>query len=256
MEKEIWKPIKGYEGFYEISTFGNVRSVERIVTNKLGVKKLIPSSNMKSRPSNRGYLRVGLHRDGKSREYSIHRLVAETFICNPKGLPCVNHKDENILNNRLDNLEWCTQKYNANYGNAREKLSKSKRIQRPILQLDLQGNILREFATLFDVKEFGFSPNCVSACCKNKALSHKDFLWVFKKDKDNIPNVVKRNLTTPKAFKKPKSVIVYNKYGIPIKTFRTVKDAAKYYGVCMTTITKYCTTKPKNRFNLIFRFTE
>lgn len=256
MEKEIWKPVKGYEGFYEISTFGNIRSLDRIIINSKGVKRMVKSSIPKSRKSNRGYLRIQLHKNGTSKEFSIHRLVAEAFIPNPNNLPCVNHKDENPLNNHVDNLEWCTYKYNSNYGTSRERLSKSKRKNRPVLQLDLHGNVIKEFPTLIEVRDDGFLPSNVGDCCRGIGLSYKGFLWVFKKDKENIPNIVKRNITTPKAIKPPKSVLVYSKNGILVKTFRTVKDAAKYYGTCMSTITNYCTIRPNNRFNLIFKFTE
>ena len=107
---EVWSDVKGYEGIYFISTFGRVK-------NRFG-KMLKPSI------TRTGYPHVQLSK-GKTRCYNVHRLVAEAFIPNPKGLPIVNHKDENRSNNKVDNLEWCTYQYNASYGNAPIKCSES-----------------------------------------------------------------------------------------------------------------------------------
>lgn len=99
--QEEWRPIIGYNNKYEISNKGNVRCLNYKNTDE--VKTLTPHK------TNRGYLRVDLYSNGKSRHHSVHRLVAEAFIPNPNNLPQVNHKDENPLNNHVDNLEWCTE---------------------------------------------------------------------------------------------------------------------------------------------------
>ena len=105
--EEIWKDVKGYEGLYKISNFGRVWSIRR----KLFLK-----------PVDKPYLRVRLYSiDGTNKMFSVHRLVAEAFIPNPDNLPCINHKDENKMNNCIDNLEWCTAKYNSNYGTAKQR---------------------------------------------------------------------------------------------------------------------------------------
>jgi len=101
--KEIWKDIKGYEKLYQVSNLGNIKSL------KTG-KNLYYSKSKR-------YLRVGLFKDKKRKGFSIHRLVAEAFIPNPNNYPCVNHKDCNGNNNRVDNLEWCTYKQNNDYKN-------------------------------------------------------------------------------------------------------------------------------------------
>ncbi len=100
---EIWKDIKDYEGLYKISNLGNVKSLK---TNK----NLYYSKS-------RNYLRVSLNKNGIRKGYSIHRLVAQTFIPNPNNYPCVNHKDCNGNNNKVNNLEWCTYKQNNSYKN-------------------------------------------------------------------------------------------------------------------------------------------
>ena len=124
MENEVWRDIKDYEGIYEVSNFGRVRQkLDLFKNNKKGKKakemKIIkPDINYIQRS---GYLRVGLSKCGESKHHFVHRLVAEAFMPNPYSLPYVNHKDENRGNSRLDNLEWCTQKYNSNYGTCKEK---------------------------------------------------------------------------------------------------------------------------------------
>ena len=101
--KELWLPIKGYEGLYEVSNTGYVRSIRR--NNKL----------LKYNSTSYGYKRVGLYKDGKQKFHTIHRLVAETFIPNDNLLPEVNHIDGDKFNNTVENLEWCTQSYNIQH---------------------------------------------------------------------------------------------------------------------------------------------
>ena len=117
LPKQIWKDIPGYEGLYEVSNTGRVRSLNYNGTGKTKVMKL--STNKL------GYKKVGLCKDGKRKVYFIHRLVALAFIPNPNNYPIINHKDENPSNNAVWNLEWCTQKYNINYGNCRKKISEA-----------------------------------------------------------------------------------------------------------------------------------
>ena len=124
--KEIWKPIEGFEGLYEVSNTGKVRGVDRIVKSRWGTDKVWKGKELAHSIKYDGYHKVTLMKDGISYYFSIHRLVANAFIPNPNNLPCVNHKDENPANNNVDNLEWCDVKYNSNYGNRNEKLSKSQ----------------------------------------------------------------------------------------------------------------------------------
>lgn len=122
--KEIWKPIKGFEGYYEVSTNGRVRSVDRIIHYSNG-KVVYYQGKIISQSNRVGYLRVDLNKDGKHKSYNVHRLVAEAFLENPNNLQCVNHKDENKQNNNINNLEWCSSSYNNSYGTRLKRLSKS-----------------------------------------------------------------------------------------------------------------------------------
>ena len=114
MSNEIWKDIEGYEGLYQVSNKGRVKSFHgkgRIM--KPGTHPL-------------GYKVVPLTKDGETNTKQVHRLVAQAFIPNPENLPVINHKDENPSNNNVENLEWCTQKYNLNYGTCQERKKKTR----------------------------------------------------------------------------------------------------------------------------------
>ena len=107
-----WIDIKGYEGLYKISTDGQI----------LGIKS---NKTLKPDINQDGYCRVSLYKDKECKHYSVHRLVAQTFLPNPDNLPEVNHKDEDKTNNYYENLEWCTIEYNNNYGTHNQKVSKT-----------------------------------------------------------------------------------------------------------------------------------
>jgi hypothetical protein len=116
--KEIWKPVPGFEGLYEVSTEGAVRSLPGKKTHSKGRTLRLTANSY-------GYLVVGLRKDGKAKQFTVHRLVAMTFIPNPLELPQVNHKDEDKTNNHVENLEWCDAKYNCNWGTWRERDTRS-----------------------------------------------------------------------------------------------------------------------------------
>lgn len=124
--EEIWKPVLGYEGLYEVSNLGRVRSVDRSVTYNNGQIHLHKGKLLSPGKTNKlGYLQVALCKNGSIKHKLVYRLVAEVFIPNPDNLPQVNHKDENPLNNCVDNLEWCTSEYNINYGTRTQRAIES-----------------------------------------------------------------------------------------------------------------------------------
>lgn len=122
--KEQWLPVVGFDGQYEVSDCGRVRSVDRIVNGKNGGKQLRKGKILAQSKHKNGYAKVSLCVDGVATYHRVHRLVASAFIDNPNNLPCVNHKDENRENNSVDNLEWCTHSYNHLYGTASNSVSK------------------------------------------------------------------------------------------------------------------------------------
>lgn len=145
---EVWKPIKGYEGIYEISNFGRIKSLDRFVEHKRSGLIHIKEKILKPHISSKGYYCQWLHKDGIKKSIFIHRLVAEAFISNPYNFPYVNHKDENPKNNYVGNLEWCTHKYNMNYGSINIKKSNTwkKRIaDSRFVQYTKDGRFVREW---------------------------------------------------------------------------------------------------------------
>ena len=120
----VRKPVKGYDGYYEVDQFGRVFGLERIIKvndNGRNYEKPIAGKQLKQSMHTKGYKTVSLTKDGKTKTLFVHRLVAEAFIPNVDNLPMVNHKDEDKTNNFVENLEWCTNDYNINYGTDRKR---------------------------------------------------------------------------------------------------------------------------------------
>ena len=122
---EEWRPIEGYEGLYEVSNLGRVRSLDRYVKYSNGQIHLHKSKVLSLLKGEYGYIQVNLHCNGKNKRCFVHRLVAQAFIHNPDNLSEVNHKDEDKSNNNVDNLEWCNRSYNINYGTRTERQKKT-----------------------------------------------------------------------------------------------------------------------------------
>lgn len=117
---EIWRDIKGFEELYQVSNFGRIKSLEKYVKCNGGSFRIKKEQILKPGKSKTGYLNVVLRKNNISYTYYVHRLVAEAFLPNPNNWLYINHKDENKHNNKANNLEWCTKKYNTNYGNAQQ----------------------------------------------------------------------------------------------------------------------------------------
>lgn len=157
------KPIKDFEGLYEVDDLGNVYSVRR---NKIMSPVII----------NSGYYTVKLSKNKILTRYLIHRLVAQAFLDNPDNLPCVNHKDEDKTNNSVDNLEWCTYQYNNSYNDKGRRISATKSI--PVYQFDLNGNLIKEWKSMKEAgKSLGIDEANISAACSGKLKTYKGFIW-------------------------------------------------------------------------------
>lgn len=126
---EHWKPIDGYEGSYMISDLGRVKSIERKARTHRGFRTVRGVIMSTKADNGHGYKYVTLTKDGKRKNVYIHRLVAGAFLDNPDNLPCVNHRDFDVSNNRANNLEWVTQQQNVEYSKAR--MRKEKRTHKP-----------------------------------------------------------------------------------------------------------------------------
>lgn len=162
----LWKEIRGHEGVYLISSGGRV-------FNQKTHQYLKPSKK------SNGYYHVCLCY-GERKDYLVHRLVAEYFIPNPLNFPQVNHKDENKLNNSVDNLEWCTSKYNVNYGKG-----STARNQR-VIQYDMNGNAIKIWNSIKEASEaLNIKYQGISRCCRNMRKSTGGYIWTYA----NISNV-------------------------------------------------------------------
>ena len=122
---EEWRPIEGYEGLYEVSSYGRVRSLDRYVKSKGESYRLHKGRVLSPIKDTGDYLKVDLCCNGKCKTINVHKLVAEAFLPNPDNLPEVNHIDEDKINNRVDNLEWCDRSYNISYGTRTERQKKT-----------------------------------------------------------------------------------------------------------------------------------
>lgn len=175
---EIWKDIEGYEGIYQISSLGRVRSIDRYRKSKDNSLAFVKGKILKGKIDKDGYIEYALCIHNTIKYYRAHRLVAQAFIPNPNSLPLINHINEIKNDNRIENLEWCTTQYNNEY-------SKSK----SILQLDKNYEFINKWKSAAQIEsELGFNHSDISKCCrgiKNKTV--KGFKWVFETDYEQIP---------------------------------------------------------------------
>ena len=178
--EEIWKDIAGYEGLYQVSNFGNVRSLKYRRSNE--IRQLTPKCN------NSGRLWVELADNGKRKPMLIHRLVAMAFIPNPNDYPQINHKDENPKNNRVDNLEWCTAEYNLDYYWDRRRgkdgvahpRKLGKLMKMPIIQETLNGDFVRKWDNSRQTKvELGWNDWSIAECCRGNRKTAYGFTWRY-----------------------------------------------------------------------------
>lgn len=187
MEIEVWKDIPNYEGLYQISNLGNVKSL------KYGKERLLKPVKDGSR-----YLQVKFYKNGNKKIYLVHRLVALAFLPNPDNLPCINHKDENSLNNMVENLEWCDAKYNCNYGTRNNRINKTKEINnsyyvgvqnrkknnsyniKPVIQYTKDGVEINRFKSLSEAsRQTNISDGSISYCCNDKLKTAGGYIWKY-----------------------------------------------------------------------------
>lgn len=175
MQDEIWKDVVGYEEFYQVSNNGRVR---RKRDGKI----------YKNRTFTNGYKNVLIYKDGKwhrtgGKSELVHRMVAMAFIPNPNNYPQVNHKDENKENNCVENLEWCTQKYNNYYGTARERIA--KKLSRQIVQANLDGSFVKLWPSAKYAQRNSEHRQCNISRCANherKYCTYHGYLWIYREE--------------------------------------------------------------------------
>lgn len=168
--EEVWKDIKGYEGLYQVSDLGRVKSLNY---NKTGVERVMVGIK-----NTRGYLAVCLCKDGKVKKCLVHRLVAEAFIPNPEGLPQVNHRNEDKQSNIVTNLEWCDNRYNLNYGTRNERSAKT--LSKPVYQYAKDGSLVRSYPSVKEAgRRTGYRQGHISECCLGKYKTAYGYIWSY-----------------------------------------------------------------------------
>ena len=182
-EIEVWRDIKGYEGRYQVSNLGRVKSLNY---NRTGVEQV-----MSPRHNENGYAIVILSDFGKRDYQLVHRLVAQAFIPNPNNYPVVNHKDENPSNNNVDNLEWCTVRYNNEYGTRVERASKNRK--KPVRGYTPRGETVCWFASPTDAMIFLTGKKRPDISSITKAISqnttYKNLKWEYDRIKPNTDTI-------------------------------------------------------------------
>lgn len=170
MEHVIWKGIEGYEGYYQISSHGQVRSLDRMVMSG-GFPRHIKGKILAQTTDRDGYKHLRLRKNGREKSFFVHRLVAGAFVLNFNSDEDVqvNHKDEDKANNHYSNLEWCTHKYNLHYGTRLQKLRK------PVIAINDKETLYFESMTEADYD--GFTVSSISKCIKGKLRTHKGYQW-------------------------------------------------------------------------------
>lgn len=194
--REVWKDVAGFEGLYQISSKGRVKSLERLTPGKLGSLRRTQEKMMKLQKNIKGYPTVMLHKDGKGHAKLVHRLVAYAFIENPLNLPQVNHKDTNKENNNIENLEWITGIDNMRHAFAnkcfrptekqreharQEQMKIAIRRRRPVVMCTKEGEKLRCFESIREAeKATGINNSKITAVCKCHRKTAGGYIWKYK----------------------------------------------------------------------------
>lgn len=195
---EIWKDITGFEGYYQVSNKGNVRSVERTQKNGKGVMVHYKSRLLKQHPNSNGYLRVVLKKQNVEEKWFVHRLVALHFVDNshPQDYMIVNHIDSDFLNNDANNLEWTNYRGNIQHALQKGRMNRTEdwlkhlresneKNGKPIVGTNIRTGKQVHYACLNDCKAAGFQPSCVCNCCKGIRKTHKGHKWEYA-DKEGV----------------------------------------------------------------------
>lgn len=217
---ETWRPVKGFEGIYEVSDLARVRSLPYEETRCSTAGKVYtikhPAKIRKLQMGLNGYYALLLKKDGKYYPASVHRLVAEAFVPNPDNLPEVNHKDECKTNNLPSNLEWCDHAYNQKQGTISERISASKQ-KRQIEQLTLDGQHVAYFDSAYDAaKVFGSTKANICCVLKGRSKTAYGYLWRF----------VDEPITT-RTFDRIEQLTLDGQH---VAYFDSIRDAAKSLG--------------------------
>ena len=176
LEGEIWKDVVGYEGLYLVSNFGRIVSLPRPINTPKG-GKVSKLRILTPRLNSGGYYQVAFCINKTFKQPHIHKVVAEAFIPNPNNYPQVDHIDCDKLNNKVDNLRWCTQSMNNN--NPITKKRKIQSLNKPVVRISMNSpNDIKIYKSREETRKDGFIPSAVGQTCSGKHPHHKGFKWV------------------------------------------------------------------------------
>lgn len=189
MKDEIWKDIEDYEGLYQISSYGNVRSLTKKVRCRNGKFRTIRGKILTPMITKNNYLVVNLWKNNSSKSYLVHRLVAKAFISNPGNKPEVNHKDTHKWNNNVDNLEWNTRSENTIHSykmklreDQRQKISNmNKKLKsKKVAQYDLNMNLIKIFPSASEAaRYYNYNQSAISECCRGIKKRMYNCIWKY-----------------------------------------------------------------------------
>lgn len=224
LPNEEWRDVVGYEGLYQVSNLGRVKSLER-KSATYNYRGTMAAYTINARVLKQyiimGYLMVGLSKDNIRKFQKVHRLVAMAFIPNPNKLPQVNHKDEDKLFNVVRNLEWCSAKYNNNFGTRNKRISLTQRnnpeYSKKIMQFTLDGTFVKEWESICEAGRAGYHRKTISNVCNKKKGYHtaQGYLWKFSNDNDEVKPYVNPVL---------KPILCY-KDGVLVNEYTSIKKS-------------------------------
>ena len=175
---EVWKPIMGYEGLYEVSNLGNVRSLDRMGKGRGNSMKLHKGKLLNPCYDNNGYLCVVLSKNGKAKKVRLHQLIAQAFIPNPENKPCIDHINTIRDDNRIENLRWCTQKENLNNPISIEKQKEVQGVS--VLQIGTDGELIKVWKSIIEAERaLCFAHGNICRVCKGIYKTLGGFKWKY-----------------------------------------------------------------------------
>lgn len=247
-KEEVWKPIKGYEGYYEVSTFGRVRSLDRITKRKDGalVKK---KGRVLKHGTARGYHVVRLMAEGNDNMRYVHRLVAEMFIPNPLNKPEVNHISENKDDNSVWNLEWVTRSENMRSGTVQDRINEQR--EKSVIVESIRTKEKWKYDSLKEASEaFNANLPTVVECCQGKRNMHKGYFWCYSDDYETVS----KKWTDEYRMKIYPIIIQYDLKGNELHRFNSITEAAEFNGFNRSGIDKCLRGELKQTHGYIFRY--
>lgn len=170
LEGEEWRDVIGFEGKYQVSNMGRVKSLDYLHTKEEKILKQFLNNRI-------GYLQVKLWKEGKGKTCKVHRLVAKAFLGNPSNILMINHKDECKTNNVVSNLEWCTNSYNQKYGNCPKKIA--EKLSKLVYQYTKDRTLIAIWQSTMECGRQGFDGGHIAACCRGERKSHKGYIWSY-----------------------------------------------------------------------------